>query len=876
MSVRIAVTSLVVVWALIVPAGTEGRSDQAVPIAVPELANDVSPPLADLSPPGLAVTQPTARAFRPGIGGGDLLGPVESFEGVSNDDNGTDASARSSPPDAEGDVGPRHYVQWVNTSLAVYDKEGTRILGPMPGNLVWSGFGLEPGDDPAARLCETTNRGDPIVLYDQLSDRWVLSQFAWGLSGPRKAPPFVQCLAVSTTRYPTGPYFRYAFRMPEDLFNDEAKLGMWPDAYVLTDTPRSEAVGEEGSDAADTGVLALSRSSMLAGLPTVGIHVLLDGTGPLLPADLDGPAAAPGGSLRPLSDPLLVGFEDDEADVQDALTIWRFRPDFADAGASALSGPARLPTSDFDSSLCADPGCIIQPAGAPRLDALTDRLMFRAEYRRFAGYDALALTHTIRADASARAGLRWYELRDSGNGLAIARQGTFAPDDNLTRWLGSAALDRRGDLGLAFSVTGVGPDLFPSIGYTGVPAEPEGPLPGEGRLALGDGAQTGGRRWGDYGSLTVDPVDGCSFWLTQEYYPATGADGWHTRIGSFRFQTCGAVPTIAGTIREGEALTAAPGSWPELPGSSFRYQWRSCGAAGDDCTDIARATARAYRLTSSDVDRTIRVEVTAVGQEGTSSSLSRQTGVVAPLPAIDPVDLAVSASTTVSAPLGERIELTTEASNRSGGTATGVQLSIGLPPGLEFLSASSERGPGCTTGAAIDCELQFLPAGRTATVKVQLRVVGRGPLTVTASVRADQVDPEPANNTGTATVVASGAPRLVLVDSRLDERPAPRDVVTVTATVSIDEPAALTLTAIDDLGRRFRLLAGSSLPGRTLRASATELSGRAPDAGTIVVRARLPARAVAPGAGYRLVLRALDADSLRSAIVIPFTRGERP
>jgi len=821
-----------------------------------------------------AVTQPAERPFRPGIGGGDLLGPVVSFEGLANDDNGTNASDRSLPPDAEGDVGPRHYVQWVNTSLAIFDKQGTRLLGPLSGNVVWSGFGFAEGDDVAARLCDSENRGDPLVLYDQLADRWVLSQFAWRFSGPNPAPPFVQCFAVSATPDPSGRYFRYAFRMPEDLFNDYAKVAMWPDAYVLTDVATGQAAeADEDGRIAGAGVVALDRSDMLAGRPTVGVYVLIDGTPALLPVDLDGPAALPG--ARPLADPILVGLDDDEQDVADALELWRFHPDFADAGASVLSGPTLLPTAAFDSNVCPGFGCISQPGDAPMLDALSDRLMFRAEYRRFDDYDALALTHTTRADASERAALRWYELRDYGYGLVIARRGVLAPsDDKLNRWLGSAALDRHGDLGLAFSVSGAGPSDFPSIGYTGVPAEADAPMPGEGRLALGDGAQTAGRRWGDYGSLTVDPADGCSFWLTHEYYPQTGTDGWHTRIGSFRFPECGAVPTIDGAAREGEELAAAPGAWPELPGATFGYQWRRCGADGRSCFDVAGATGPAYRLTSSDVDWTMRVAVTAVAPEGTSSTLSRQTRVVVPVPAVGPVDLTATTSLSPSsAKPGDDILLTVQVSNRGGGTATGVQLAIDLPSQLELISSEADRGPGCRFPGALVCDLDFLPVARTATVTARLRVAGRGVLAVRATVRADQSDPDEATNTDTATIVAMGPPRLVLLESRVTESAAPRAIVTVTADVSIDEAAALTLVAVNSRGRQLPLLPGSSLAGRTLHTSATAMSGRAQTAGTLLVRARVPGRLVVRGSEYRLDLQARDADGQETSIAIPFTRG---
>ncbi|MFQ5695606.1 MAG: hypothetical protein ACE5HB_06425, partial [Terriglobia bacterium] len=101
--------------------------------------------------------------------------PILSFEGLSDDDNRAVLGFRVVPPDTEGDVGRSHYVQWINLVFAVYDKAtGTRIFGPVPGNLPWSGFG---------GICETNNDGDPIVLYDHLADRWVFSQFAIGADG---------------------------------------------------------------------------------------------------------------------------------------------------------------------------------------------------------------------------------------------------------------------------------------------------------------------------------------------------------------------------------------------------------------------------------------------------------------------------------------------------------------------------------------------------------------------------------------------------------------------------------------------------------------------------------------------------------------------
>jgi uncharacterized repeat protein (TIGR01451 family) len=868
---RLLVLLSVILGGLLAPAGVDSSLTASQPVAVPELAHDLSPPLPEMAGPRLT-GEPVTAEFRPGLGTGDLLGPIHNFEGLSNDDNGSDQSDRSSPPDPEGDVGRRHYVQWVNSSLAIFDKQGVRLLGPIPGSVLWTGFGLEEDADPAARLCETTNRGDPVVLYDQLADRWVLSQFAWARSGAQRVPPFVQCIAVSTSSDPRGRYFRYAFRTPQDLWNDYAKLGMWPNAYMLTYIATTgDAEAEESGGVVGAGVLALNRSQILSGLPADAVYVLVDGATSLLPADLDGPAEAPGDSVRALDEPMLVSVEDDAEDLQDQLEVRHFELDFSEPTRSTLSGPAVLPIATFDSDLCSKPACISQRGDSQLLDALSDRLMFRAEYRRFADYDALALTHTTRADVRGRAGIRWYELRDAGRGLVVARQGVFAPGDDLNRWLPSVALDRLGDLGISFSVSGT--SLFPSIGYTGIPSEPVEPsasIPGESRIALGQGAQTRQARWGDYASLTVDPVDGCTFWMSQQYYPETSADGWHTRIGSFRFPTCGAVPTIVGTAREGQQLRAVSGSWPELPTATFRYQWRRCDALGESCFDIAGATTALYTPTPADVDWTIRVAVTALDADGVASSLSRPTPVVAPTPAASPVDLAISIEPSGAfALVGEEVGFTIRVSNKGGGTATGVQVTIELPEALRLASYDSDRGPGCTLSSALLCDLDFVPINRTATVTTRFVVAGRGPLTVTATVRADQRDPVPSTNVDEASIVAQGQPHLALLGSEQREPKKPADVVTLFARISIDEPAALTLTASIVHGRRIPLLAGSTLAGNALRETALQLTGRARKAGTILLRARLPGRLIGTLDRYQLSLRAEDSDGLSSVLAIP-------
>jgi hypothetical protein len=513
--------------------------------------HDVSPPLRNIPPqalPRASVTQemplfrlpPGPRQKPPEAeieladpvtqdwhGSPLLPAPTRNFEGISNADNDDVVGRQPVPPDTNGDVGPDHYVQMVNIIFAIFDRNGNLLLGPAATNTLWSGFGGP---------CETTNNGDPIVLYDHLAGRWMLSQFALP-SLPDG--PFFQCIAVSQTGDPTGAYYRYAFQMPVDKLNDYPKFGVWPDAYYMSVNQFTA-----GSLVfAGAGVAAFERSKMLSGLAAQMIYIDLEsvdpGFGGLLPADLDGPPPSPG------TPNFFVAFTQTPADE---LQLWEFRVNFSNPAGSTfgLSGLpnttlATVPFNSFFGLRCLlTHECLPQPSTRQRLDALTDRLMFRLQYRNFGTHQTLVTNHTVNAGISffGRAGVRWYELRNSGGGWSIHQQGTYAPDNNH-RWMGSIAMDSAGNIALGFSVSST--QTFPSIRLVGRLAnDPLGALPqGETELIAGGGSQTGLNRWGDYSMMAVDPTDDCTFWYTQEYYEISSARGWQTRIGAFKFPSCG-------------------------------------------------------------------------------------------------------------------------------------------------------------------------------------------------------------------------------------------------------------------------------------------------------------------------------------------------
>jgi hypothetical protein len=444
-----------------------------------------------------------------------------SFEGISNV-NGV------LPPDTNGDIGPNNYIQIVNLAFEVFDRSGTSLYGPADINTLWSGFG---------GACETSNDGDPVVLYDHLADRWLISQFAL----PRyPRGPFYQCLAVSSTGNPLGSWHRYEFTVSSSKLNDYPKFGLWPDGYYMS--INQFKCSFLFCNWAGQGVLAFERDQMLAGNTARAVYFDLYNLDPnlggMLPSDLDGavpPAGAPNTFVQ--VDDNAWGYSPDQ------LQLWNFHVDWSDPTASTFTQNSVLPVSAFDSDMCGYArNCIPQPGGV-NLDALADRLMYRLQYRNFGDHQSLVVNHTVDANGNDKAGVRWYELRNSGSGWGVYQQSTFSPDA-ANRWVGSIAMNSAGDMGLGYSVSSS--SVYPSIRFTGrLGNDPLNQMTqGEGSIVAGTGYQTHtSGRWGDYASMSVDPEDDCTFWFTSEYY-TSGADaaGWQTRVGSFRISDCGGAP----------------------------------------------------------------------------------------------------------------------------------------------------------------------------------------------------------------------------------------------------------------------------------------------------------------------------------------------
>ncbi len=390
------------------------------------------------------------------------------------------------PPDPSGAIGPNHYVQAVNTTWNVFETDGSASSFPISLSSLWSG---------------SDNDGDPIVMYDPFVDRWFISQFQQSNNGI--------LIAISKTPDPEEEYFAYEFSL--NSFPDYPKFSIWGDAYYMT-------ANSFGQDA-----VAFERDKMIAGDATASMIALNAPSVPtgnfysMLPADADG-------QLPPSGTPNYMFFPGDNAwngNSTDQIRIYEMNINWDSPGSSGIQLAQQLPVASFNANFTPSWNDIPQPDSNQRLDAVAGIFTYRAQYRRWIGYNTVILTMVVDTDGANSAGIRWYELRQDDDGGVVGdwyvyQQGTYAPNDNHNRWLASAAMDDFGNIGMAFSVGGN--DLSASLAVTGrLRWDPLGEMTIDETMVIeGSGAQEGGNRFGDYSQLTLAP-DGETFWHTGEY-----------------------------------------------------------------------------------------------------------------------------------------------------------------------------------------------------------------------------------------------------------------------------------------------------------------------------------------------------------------------
>jgi hypothetical protein len=599
-----------------------------------------------------------------------------SFDGLGV---GGGYTPNAAPPDPNGAVGLTQYVQWVNESFAVYDKStGVRLYGPAAGNTLFQALG-------STHPCAVNNDGDPIAQYDKAAGRWVMTQLSVTNGGN---VGYWECVAVSkTSDAVTGGWNVYAFPFGTVNFNDYPKLGVWGDNYYTTFN-----IFAYGRFFTGPRLCAYDRAGMLAGNATVNqvCFQLSSSFDSLLPGDIDGTTAPPAGTPE-----YFVNF------ATNSLNVWTLGNVNFTTGLGTLSGPTNIPVAAF-SPACNGGTCIPQLGTGQQLDSLGDRLMYRLAYRNFGDHASLVVNHSVTAGTSV--GVRWYELRVPGGSAAgtipsVYQQGTYAPDSDF-RWMGSAAMDQAGNLAIGYSASSAA--IHPAIRFTGrAPGDPLGTLGAEVSIIEGTGSQLSNlNRWGDYSSISVDPVDDCTFWYTNEFLLMNGTFNWSTRIANFKFTSCG-VPVPPGPPAAPTNLTATAGNakvslnWTGSAGATSYDVYRSTTSGGYTTLPLAIGiTATSYTDSSLSNGTTYYYVVSAVNSFGESQKSNE----VSATPQAPP-DFALSASpASASVSRGSSAIYTTTVTAMNGFAGTVTFSVSGLPPrSSASFNPSSVTGSGSST-----------------------------------------------------------------------------------------------------------------------------------------------------------------------------------
>jgi PKD repeat protein len=447
------------------------------------------------------------------------------------------------PPDCNGIVGPNHYMQTINCAYAIYSKTGALLAGPTNLNQL---FGNVPGAN--------RNDGDPIILYDEQADRWLVTEFSIPFSGQN-----YMLMAVSSTNDPTGTWHQYSF--PVSATPDYPKFSVWQDGYYMGVNNTS------GND-----IYVFQREQMLVGgtAQMVGFNNAyrpnsVDGFMCVPPVDNDG-AFAPAGSPG-----LFIAFNDDAfGGGSDQLWIYELDVDWTTTTASTFNRVQQIAVEPFDSNFGNNWDNITQPGTSQKLDAIPQVVMNVPQYRNFGSYQTLVCCHTVDVDATNHAGIRWYELRKTSGNWSIRQQSTYAPDA-ANRWMGSIAMNASGNIGLGYSVSST--SVYPGIRYCGQTAAANNLANNtldypETLILEGANSQTGGNRWGDYAQISLDPTDDGTFWFTTEYIG--GGSSKKTRIASFtigalvpiaNFNASNTTPCLNDPVTFTDQSTGTPFSW---------------------------------------------------------------------------------------------------------------------------------------------------------------------------------------------------------------------------------------------------------------------------------------------------------------------------
>ncbi len=395
------------------------------------------------------------------------------------------------PTDPTGAAGPNHYVVAYNSAFKIFDKNGNVLV---------------PDTSLSAIFTGTNDDGDPIVLYDQFADRFIITEFDI-TSNPNKL-----MLAITQGPDPVNDGW-YVYRFDVNALPDYPKYSIWSDAYYVTANKNSPDTEEV--------VFAMERDRIINGDPTatmLGFNlpgISINGFYSPSGFHINGNILPPRGNA-----PIIFLQDDSWAGVNDDhLKIWNINVDWNTPSNSTIELKQEIPTSDFNSVFDnGDFENLLQPNGV-KIDALQATIMFMTNYRRFSNFNSVVLNFVVNSDNQGKAAIRWYELRQNADGedWYIYQEGTYQDPSGENTFAGSIQMDARGNIGLGYTI--VGADQVPELHYTGrYFSDPVGEMTIQAQTIVPGVESSYSTRYGDYAQLTIDPADGVRFWFISEYF----------------------------------------------------------------------------------------------------------------------------------------------------------------------------------------------------------------------------------------------------------------------------------------------------------------------------------------------------------------------
>ncbi|MBL0232450.1 MAG: HYR domain-containing protein [Chitinophagaceae bacterium] len=471
-----------------------------------------------------------ARRASRGVKTGAIQNPNQLFPNTPGTTLGVNFNGQTSPGLSPTDnniaVGPNHIIQTVNnangTQFTIWNKSGVVV---QPGTILSSVTGF-PGF------------GDPVVLYDQLADRWMLAEF-----GPNSTPIHTLNMAISQTGNPLGAWYIYQY-VDNSFFIDYPKFSVWHNAYYAYSNDFTNAGSYIGSS-----VYAFDRTNMLAGVPSVTmIRTRLTDPSNMFyymgSVGLEGTTPSSQNGLFLVPSP------------PSTVNIFEFTPNFANPGASVVGPMIPLTVAAYSTP----PAAVAQQGSGTTIQTLSYRMMFKLNYRNNGGTESIVAGHTV--GNGALAAVRWYELRRVASNWTVYQQGTITGSDGNSRFMPGISMDGCGNIALMYDLSGT--TSFPSIRYTGRNAtDPLGQMTlAEQTIINGASAHTNAR-WGDYNTTVQDWPNNGSFWSTSQY----GAQ--LTRIANFTLTGgCAPAPNVVLASANITSESCAPANGVIDPGET--------------------------------------------------------------------------------------------------------------------------------------------------------------------------------------------------------------------------------------------------------------------------------------------------------------------